>query len=131
MENIQKFYDALTKDEAMRERLTALNEKYGDGKPEEAVIAAEIVAFAATEGFPFTADEYEAYVNTEGKELSDEQLASVAGGVYDSGSCKCLVGGGGKDNETGTKCACVIGGGGKKDRKGRYLMCVGFGVIQD
>ena len=126
---VGKFYEALSKNEAMRARLSALNEKYKDAQPEAATISAEIVSFARAEGFVFTAEELASYAETEVKELSDEQLEAVSGGVFDRDTCNCMVGGGGKDPETGHVCACVLGGGGRQDNKGRQLVCIGAGVI--
>ena len=129
METVKKFYEALSKDEAMRGRASALSEKYGDTQPEAAATAGSIVAFAKAEGFAFTADELAAYAKTEGRELSEDQLAAVVGGVYNQDTCFCFVGGGGKDPETGRTCACVLGGGGKKDKDGHKLVCMGAGTI--
>ena len=129
MESVGKFYEALSRDEAMRSRLSALDGKYQGAQPEAATIAAEIVAFAKAEGFAFTVDDLSAYAETEGKELSDEQLEGIVGGLYDRNTCVCMVGGGGKDPETGHTCACVLGGGGRQDNKGYQLVCIGAGVV--
>ena len=70
-----------------------------------------------------------AYAKTEGKELTEEQLAAVAGGLYSSKNCFCAVGGGGKDPDTGNNCACVATGFGKEDKALRGLVCVLAGAI--
>jgi len=124
MENVKKFYDALSSDETMRDRAKALNGEQKD----EATVAAEIVAFAKSEGYDFTAEDLTAFVSTQKTELSDEELEAVAGGVYKSGDCFCALGGG-KDPETGRICACVISGGGKKDNTGKILVCGIYGEI--
>ena len=131
MEAVKKFYEALSKDEAMRAKLSTLNEKYPNAQPDFATSAAEIVAFAKSEGFAFTADDLSAYAESEGKQLSDEQLEGIVGGQYNSSTCFCLVGGGGKDSVTGRVCACVVGGGGKFDNTGHRLVCVLDGGIYD
>jgi len=129
MDAVKKFYEALSKDEAMRAKLSALNEKYPNAQPEFAEAAEEIVAFAKAEGFAFTVDDLSAYAESEGKEITEEQLAGVVGGLYDRNTCVCMVGGGGKDPETGHTCACVLGGGGRQDNKGYQLVCIGAGVV--
>jgi predicted ribosomally synthesized peptide with nif11-like leader len=82
MENAKKFYEALTKDPAMQERAKNL---VGEKPANEEAALAAIVEFAAKEGYSFTADKARAYI-TERKaeaakgEMSDEELANVAGG---------------------------------------------------
>jgi predicted ribosomally synthesized peptide with nif11-like leader len=61
MSNVTEFYEAFSKDEAMRKRA---NEA--------------IVAFAKKEGYSFTEEELKDSIN--GKELSEETLKAVAGG---------------------------------------------------
>jgi hypothetical protein len=129
MEAVRKFYEALTTDDAMRARASALSERYQDAQPETATVAAEIAAFAKAEGFVFTVDDLAAYAKAEGRELSEDQLAVVVGGTYNPNMCLCIMGGGGNDPETGHTCACVLGGGGKKDNKGYHLICFGTGLI--
>ena len=67
MENVKKFYDALSKDSAMQERAKAL-----DGKDKAA-----IVAFAKAEGYDFSLDDLEAYA----KPLADDVMETAAGGI--------------------------------------------------
>ena len=67
MENVKKFYDALTNDEALRERAKVLN-----GKDKAA-----LVAFAKAEGYDFSLDDLEAYA----KPLTDNDMESAAGGI--------------------------------------------------
>ena len=129
MEAIKKFYEALSKDEAMREKLSALNEKYQNAQPDLAKAAAEIVAFAESEGFTFTVDDLSAYAEIESKKITDEQLEGIVGGLFDRNTCVCMVGGGGKDQETGHTCACILGGGGRQDNKGYQLVCIGSGLV--
>jgi len=119
MENVKKFYKALESDEALRGRADALNEKYKDAMPDEAVVKAELIAFAAAEGYAFTAEELDAYANAP-KAIDDDELEAVAGGSAYS-ACFCVAGGGGTRN--GITCACVFGGGGK-DYPGPNLKCI-------
>jgi len=122
MESIKKFYEALSKDEAMRKRLSGLNEKYKETKPDNDAAVADIVAFAKAEGFEFTSDDLKAYSKTEGKKLSEEELEAVAGGGCKDTphGCYCVVGGGGTIG--GKTCACVIAGTHLFD-DGSFLYC--------
>jgi predicted ribosomally synthesized peptide with nif11-like leader len=75
MGKVTEFYEALSKDEAMRERANALKGSGGEGGK----IAAEaIVAFAKKEGYTFTEEELKDFMDS--KELSDDDLKAVAGG---------------------------------------------------
>jgi predicted ribosomally synthesized peptide with nif11-like leader len=80
MENIKKFYEALTSDTAMQERANKLN---ATDKPKDDVTAlAVLVKFAAQEGYKFSAEELKAYIKENSKgELGDDVLESVAGGL--------------------------------------------------
>jgi len=122
MDNVKKFYEALAKDEAMQKRAKALNEH----KPaDEAAVRDTLIAFAAKEGYAFTADEAQAYIAESAKgELNDEQLEAVAGGKMvtcacalggGSVNCGCVAMGSGNGNIGGDVCFCVVGGGGYYD----------------
>jgi predicted ribosomally synthesized peptide with nif11-like leader len=82
MSKVREFYEALSKDEAMQERAKGL--KAAAETTEEAAVEA-VVAFAQAEGYAFTAGE----LKDARKELSDEELAAVAGG----GAYQCYGGG--------------------------------------
>jgi predicted ribosomally synthesized peptide with nif11-like leader len=78
MSKVTEFYEAFSKDEAMQQRAKARSEAVkgtGDQGKTEAV-----VAFAAEEGYTFTAEELKAFIDS--KELSDEALKAVAGGGW-------------------------------------------------
>ena len=75
MENIKKFYDALSNDKAMQERAAALNKK-GE-KSDKAAAKAAIVAFAKAEGYDFNLDDLESYAAP----LADDLMEAVAGGI--------------------------------------------------
>ena len=123
MENIKKFYEALSTDTAMRERAKTLSKNPAS---DEAEAFAEIIEFAKAEGYDFTAEELKAFFSSgRTTELSDEELENVAGGgCKDTSGCVCLVGGGGTID--GVTCACVAGGGGNA-KPGPGLVCVAYG----
>ena len=109
MENVKKFYDALSNDKAMQDRATALN-KPGE-QPDEAAAKATVVAFAKAEGYDFTVADLDVYAK-QAKPLADEAMDAAAGG---EAACACVgCGGGGGTDEYGEAfgCACVVAGGG-------------------
>ena len=67
MENVKKFYDAISKDKAMQERAKALDKKD----------KATLVAFAKAEGYDFSLDDLESYA----KPLADNVMEAAAGGI--------------------------------------------------
>ena len=86
MENIKKFYDALSNDKALQERANALFK--GDEKPDETTPPfghpskegnnkAAVVAFANAEGYDFSLAELEACAQP----LADDVMSAVAGGI--------------------------------------------------
>ncbi|MDR1271958.1 MAG: Nif11-like leader peptide family RiPP precursor [Clostridiales Family XIII bacterium] len=85
MSKVSEFYEAFSKDEAMQERAKARIEAFNEaGKQAK---AEAIIAFAEEEGYTFTAEELIEFSN---RELSDEELQAVAGGLdpaYDKGEC--------------------------------------------
>ncbi len=122
MEQIKAFYEALAKDQAMQERAKELK----GGSQEEN--AAAIVAFAAKEGYAFSAEELTAYIEGEQKNregaLSDSDLEGVAGGAAvgpqdvvagaaQGSACFCILYG------EGGNCACIW--------LGNYVGCLGAG----
>ena len=138
MENVKKFYDALANSEALKEKAAKLNEKYSETeKADEEAVTADIIAFAASEGYSFTAEELAAYTKTAGKpapqELSQDELDAVAGGsdfcrgCFDR--CGCIIGGVGTHENPNWVCACVAGGGGGKCSRGRHVLCAGYGEV--
>jgi predicted ribosomally synthesized peptide with nif11-like leader len=76
LENAKRFLDAVSKDQALQQRLAAA------GQPAEAIRLA--VQAGSERGLPFTAEELGASVGPRpgdgSSELSDDQLESVAGG---------------------------------------------------
>src|SRR5262245_13857475 len=79
-EAVKQFWQKAKQDKALEAKLAAIQRKNG-----QAVIAA-VVKVAADAGFDFTAQEYDAAAKQElakqhaGGEISDEQLAQLAGG---------------------------------------------------
>jgi bacteriocin-like protein len=89
VENVKKFYEALSKDEAIKQKFMELSQKYqGQPMDEEKAMALteqEVLPLAAQMGYLFAMDD----LNTYGKEmkqagmnreLSDEELQAVVGG---------------------------------------------------
>ena len=139
MENVKKFYDALASSDALKEKAAKLNEKYiGAEKADEEAATAAIIAFAASEGYNFTAEELADYTKTAGKpapqELSQDELDAVAGGSDACrvcfGTCACVLGGAGVHHDPYWACACVAGGGGGMCSKENILICIGIGVLK-
>jgi ribosomal protein L37AE/L43A len=74
MDEVKNFYEALSKDTLMREQVKRLEiAQSPDSKKAFAILA----QFAAGKGYPFTADDAEAYFTGE---ISDEAMENVSGG---------------------------------------------------
>ena len=109
----------LSKNEEFQKKQTEIAEKF---KGDEAAMKEEIVKLLAEHGIVEPEEGFKASV----KELSDDELNAVAGGVtYSCGcaiggvgteggmTCACVLGGGGEGNNGDCQCACVLGGGGE------------------
>jgi len=129
VENIKRFYDALAKDEALRNMFKEIAKKYEGQKPDDeqadSICEKELIPFAKSAGYDFTLEELKEYSRDAAKpatrQLSEEELAAVAGGT-----CVCVVSGygnlgngilcgcgiGGWGQGEGQLCACFLGGGG-------------------
>jgi predicted ribosomally synthesized peptide with nif11-like leader len=79
MSKVTEFYEAFSTDEAMRKRADALKGSGGEGGKSK---AEAIVAFANKEGYTFTEEELKDSINS--KELPEEDLAQVFGGIADN-----------------------------------------------
>ena len=88
-ENLQKFLEAVSKNDAMIEKVNKMNKD-------------ELLAFAKDLGITLTEEDFE----KPEKELSDDELDAVAGG----GDCFCAYGGGGTSDNDDDTCACVLAG---------------------
>ena len=89
MSNVQKFFEALSKDEVMQEKARTLAEKYKGAQAAVDAVQGDIIILAKSGGYDFTADELTAYTKQD-QSLSEEELASAAGGMmvggFDSGA---------------------------------------------
>jgi len=139
MSNVQKFYEALAKDEKLQEKSKELNKKYEDKKPTEDETIAETVKFAKAEGYNFTESELKEYIENKqtetAREIDENELGAVAGGfvrglnVPDdaTGGCACSIagGGGGRHNAGTTTWGCGCAGYGQGgDGKDWHLICL-------
>ena len=92
-ENVKLFYDALKTEEALRKKLQEKEAAYtGDKNDREAIVAEILLPIAEATGYAFTIEELKEYESDllSGKELSDDEMESVAGGDI-VGFC-CIVG---------------------------------------
>jgi len=89
VENVKKFYEALSQDEAMKQKFMRLSQKYqGQQMDEEKVMditEQEVLPLAAQMGYSFTMDDLKSYGEETkqagmNRELSDEELQAVVGG---------------------------------------------------
>lgn len=88
-ENMKKFLEAVSKDNALCARLRNATRE-------------ELVAMAAETGITLTEADFE-----QKAELDEDELEAVAGGWT---QCICAVAGGGTQDEDGKACGCVAGG---------------------
>ena len=99
VENVKKFYEAVSQDESVKQKFVELSQKHQGEEMDEAkgmsLMEQEALPLAAQMGYSFTMDDLKAYgvemqqanVN---RELSDSELEAVTGGGY-----FCIYGGGG------------------------------------
>jgi hypothetical protein len=126
MGNVEKFYDALTKDESLRGRANGINEKFKRKQPSEAEVIDNLIVFADSAGYSFTAEEYRAFAENP-KKMSEDDLKAVAGGDIKFSECFCIIGGAGYDRERKEKCYCVaVGVSSTEDRD--TLTCIAIGI---
>ena len=88
-ENVKKFYEAVSRDEALKQKFIELSQKY-QGQPMneakmQAIAEKEVLTLAAQMGYPFTMDDLNAYGEEMkqahmNRELNDEELQAVTGG---------------------------------------------------
>ena len=123
VENAKKFYEALSQDEAMKQKFVELSQKYQGQQMDEAKAMAtmeqEALPLAKQLGYEFSLDELKAYGEEMqqadmNRELSDSELEAVTGGGY-----FCLIGGGG-DGVVCVIVGCNIG-------KPSKILCVAIG----
>ena len=123
VENVKKFYEAVSQDESLKQKFVELSRKYQGQEMDEATARAltvqEVLPLAAQMGYSFSMDDLKTYdvdmkqanIN---RELSDAELEAVTGGIF-----ACFIIGAG--NEGG---ACVGFG---VDSQGQPT-CIGLGV---
>jgi predicted ribosomally synthesized peptide with nif11-like leader len=89
VENVKKFYEALSQDEAMKQKFVELSQKYQGQQMDEAQIMAvteqEVLPLAAQMGYSFTMDDLMAFGKEMKRanmncELSEEEMEAVTGG---------------------------------------------------
>ena len=127
-ENLKRFFEFVSKDEVLQEKMKALSVDR-----ENAV--AYIIALAKEIDIELCEADFEASE----EELSEEELGAVSGGMGSSGGCTnsacwCTVGGGGGgrmlDDNSAFGCACAVygqGGDGKDDHQVCICVVVGEG----
>lgn len=90
IENVKEFYEAVSKDEALKQKLVELSQKHQGQQMDEIKVMAEmdreVMSLAAQMGYSFTIDDLKA-CETEmkqklGCELGDSDLAAVSGGQF-------------------------------------------------
>ena len=83
MSNIERFEELLRSDETLQAKLRAAADAFdGDKQDERAIFDAIVAPLAVEVGLPFTFDEGKEFA-VSSAELSDEELAAVAGGGQD------------------------------------------------
>jgi lactobin A/cerein 7B family class IIb bacteriocin len=90
IENVKKFYEAVSKDASLKQKFVELSQKY-QGQPMDetkamAAMEQEGLPLAAQMGYSFTMDDLKAYSEEMkqpdiSRELSDEELQAVVGGA--------------------------------------------------
>lgn len=111
-ENLKNFMAKVSEDPELVARLNATRD------------AGDLIALAEELGFRLTAQD----LNTEPKELDDDDLDAVAGGS--DVSCACAMGGGGTKDSNDKACGCVLAGAGYA-RSGRYRCVCGIAGYGD
>ena len=132
-EDVTRFYNDLVNDKDLQQKAAELGQKYGDVKPDEAEIVAEIVKLAQASHYSFSAEEVKEYMEIhKSRVLSDDELEAVAGGSASADGwelCFCPLAGGGTKHSEGCTCACVIVGAAQVDKNSYSRICGLAGVI--
>ena len=91
VENVKKFYEAISQDETLKQKFVELSKKY-QGQPMDEVkgmviTEQEFLPLAAQMGYSFTMDDLKAYGEemkqaNMNRELSDSELEAVVGGKF-------------------------------------------------
>ena len=131
-ETVKKFYEAVSQDEALKQKFVELSQKYQGQEMDEAkgmlAFEQEALPLAAQMGYSFTMDDFKAY----GEELqqanmncglNDEELKAVAGGGA-SLICVCLGFNEGFDHVNGFGYCLALG----FNRGGGFCFLIGAGT---
>ena len=114
-DNMKKFLELVSKDEALKKKLQALN----DMEPAKAISAG--ITLAKELGIELSEADFAKEKSGDG--LSDEELDAVAGG----GDCACIAGGGGTVYDDSEHfCPCIVYGQGSD-----ICFCAVIGVGED
>ena len=91
VENVKKFYEAISQDEALKQKFVELSQKY-QGQPMDevralSIIEKEALPLAAQLGYSFTIDDVKSYELAmqqakNGFEMSDAEMEAVTGGGW-------------------------------------------------
>ena len=104
VENVRKFYDALSQDKEMQQKFIELSRKYKSETVNEAkvdsIVEQDIMPLAKEMGYDFALDDLKAFGAEKEKAnmncaLSEEEMQAVAGGIFG-----CIICGGGDKYET-------------------------------
>ncbi len=89
-ENVKAFFEALSKDEALQQALKEKEVAYtGSKEDREAIIEGILIPVAKEAGYTFTMEELEEFEKDmcTDRELDEDELEAIAGGVYAS----CII----------------------------------------
>ena len=98
VENVKKFYEMLSQDEAMKQKFVELSKEYQGQQMDEAktvsLLAKEALSLATQMGYSFTMDDLLTYGEEMqqadmNRELSEEEMTAVTGGGC-SGTNRCI-----------------------------------------
>ena len=91
IENVKKFYEAVSNDESLKQKFVELSQKYQGQLMDEvralSIMEQEALPLAAQMGYSFTIDDVKSYELAmqqakTGCEMSDEELQAVSGGTF-------------------------------------------------
>ena len=129
IENVKKFYEAVSQDESLKQKFVELSKKYqGEALDEtkmKSITENDVLPLAAQLGYSFTMDDLKAYSEemkqaNMNRELSDEEMQAVAGG----GSLICAVIGVGSNSGF----CVIIGYAQEGSTKGASCLLAGVGL---
>ena len=115
-ENVKKFYEAVSRDEALKQKFIELSQKYQGQSMDEAkgmsILEQEALPIAKQLGYEFTIDDLKSYGEEMKQanmncELSDEEMQAVAGGIQ---AAICVLFGISLDGQFVLASCFVVGG---------------------